>query len=84
MAIEEPKDVEPPPMEWLPGEPQFKRVAMSPVKVSLLCPKEGCKGELIFNGGTWMTHPCGYHHRCNVCNYGAAVMGKTYPTIEYV
>lgn len=69
--------------EWFGGAPTLKKQPMQTVRVTWPCPKEGCEGEMQFNGYTWLTNPGGYHHTCTVCKYTAALSGKKYPSIEY-
>lgn len=70
-------------IEWHSGEPKIREEPVRPVRERWMCPKEGCVGEMVFNGTTWMTCDPGYHHTCSECGHTAAVRGATYPRVVY-
>lgn len=69
--------------EWLPGAPEFRDTPVRPVRREVICPK--CKeGTMWFTGTSWPTGDPGYHHKCSICEYVAAIRGGQYPKIVYV
>lgn len=70
-------------MTWFTGEPTFQDEPRVPVYRRWVCPQEGCGGEMVFSGASWMTVPPGHQHICDRCGFGA-VLKNTYPKIVFL
>lgn len=70
--------------EYFHGEPDIKRVPVTTVRATWICPKEGCGGEMIATGLYQATNPPAFVHVCNKCHTHLLLDGKRFPSIEYV
>ena len=66
---------------WWRGQRRITEERLQPVMMHWHCPK--CPdGEMIATGFIWPP-PNGHHHKCDKCQYVAALDGESYPRLEY-
>lgn len=70
-------------VEWFIGEIKPVEQPMVAMMLHWPCPKDGCSGEMKYNGTTWPMGNPGYHHICTVCGAGFACHGGTFPRIHH-
>lgn len=42
------------------------------------CPTKDCFGEMVQTGEVWLTGNAGYHHKCNLCGFTAAIKNAVF------
>ena len=64
---------------WFNEEPKIEVTPVQAVMERWYCPIDGCDGQMKYTGMTWPTGDPGYHHKCDICDFTAAIQGAKYP-----